>query len=96
MSSTTFEAFDPDALDATHVPPYGVRVTTPDGEEFEFEVPDLFRSMNLNDLLELYRERVGMDGVDDLETGRWYSEQVEEEHGVDPNENPGPVGGMFL
>ena len=85
------DPFDPDDLDAEHVQPYGVRVTTPDGEEFEFEVPETFRGMNLNDLLELYRERVAMDGVDDLEPGRWYAEQVEEDHGVNPDDEDGPI-----
>ena len=94
------DPFHPDDLDAKHVQPYGVRITTPDGEEFEFEVPETFRGMNLNDLLELYRERVAMDGVDDLEPGRWYAEQVEEDHGVNPDDEDGPVvlpdGGQIL
>lgn len=78
--------YDPDELDATHVPPYGIRVTTPEGTEVEFEVPEMGRSMNLNDILELSREKVARNGVEEFETGRWYGEQVEEEYGVNPDD----------
>jgi len=82
--------YSKDELDAEHVQPYGVRVTTPEGTEVEFEIPEMGRSMNLNDILDLARGKVAREGREAFETGRWYAEQVEEEYGVNPDEDDLP------